>query len=449
MKRILIYSHDTYGLGNIRRMAAIAEHLVRSHDDYAVMILSGSPMLQAFRLSERIDYIKLPCLQRDEAGHYDTRYLPMSPDAIVALRARLILDAVTGFCPDLILVDKKPTGVNNELMPLLDYLGTRQDRPDLVLVLREILDTPESTREVWERNGYHDIVRDYYQRVLVLGPQSVFDTAREYGFPASTRKRLDHCGYVRKQHPIRSADTVRASLGFTSRHMAVLTTGGGQDGERLLQAGLSGLPPRLDALDLDLLVVLGPQLPADRAAVLKRQAQDKPRVHLLDFTDDMASYLNAADLVISMAGYNTVTETLGLGKQSVLVPRVAPGQEQLIRATCIEKLGCATLIHPDDLSADALYDAVHSRLFGLGTDAYFPRIDIDALDDVDRRLTRMLDKRSQRRHTLRVPLPTNGAIRTARGHSSYTDLDVYRARRGLSAAALDTADNDHPVRELA
>jgi predicted glycosyltransferase len=30
VKRILIYSHDTFGLGNIRRMLEVARHLVAS-----------------------------------------------------------------------------------------------------------------------------------------------------------------------------------------------------------------------------------------------------------------------------------------------------------------------------------------------------------------------------------------------------------------------------------
>jgi len=68
MKKILVYSHDTYGLGNIRRMLSVVEHLVKNDPDVCALILSGSPMMQAFRLSPRIDYIKLPCLTRAQNG---------------------------------------------------------------------------------------------------------------------------------------------------------------------------------------------------------------------------------------------------------------------------------------------------------------------------------------------------------------------------------------------
>jgi predicted glycosyltransferase len=63
-RKIVVYSHDTFGLGNIRRMLVIAQSLVESDPNTSVLILSGSPMLHAFRIPPQIDYIKLPCLTR-------------------------------------------------------------------------------------------------------------------------------------------------------------------------------------------------------------------------------------------------------------------------------------------------------------------------------------------------------------------------------------------------
>jgi len=64
----MVYSHDTFGLGNIRRMLAICSHLHASIPDLSILIVSGSPMLQSFRVAQGIDYIKLPCLKRTEGG---------------------------------------------------------------------------------------------------------------------------------------------------------------------------------------------------------------------------------------------------------------------------------------------------------------------------------------------------------------------------------------------
>ena len=78
MKRILIYSHDTFGLGNIRRMLEVARHLVESSPQVSVLVITGSPMLHAFRIPARIDYVKLPCLSRNVEGRYGSRSLELS-----------------------------------------------------------------------------------------------------------------------------------------------------------------------------------------------------------------------------------------------------------------------------------------------------------------------------------------------------------------------------------
>ena len=115
MKRILIYTHDTYGLGNTRRMLAIARHLVQKDHDMCVLMVSGSSMLHTFRHGPRIDYIKLPCLSRDIRGKYQSRYLDYDYDKLLQLRGNMITSAFESFRPDLVLVDKKPRGVGSRV----------------------------------------------------------------------------------------------------------------------------------------------------------------------------------------------------------------------------------------------------------------------------------------------------------------------------------------------
>ena len=58
--RVLIYSHDTMGLGHLRRSRAIANSLVEKYDDLSVLILSGSPIIGSFDFSNRVDYVRIP-----------------------------------------------------------------------------------------------------------------------------------------------------------------------------------------------------------------------------------------------------------------------------------------------------------------------------------------------------------------------------------------------------
>ncbi|HJO71825.1 MAG TPA: hypothetical protein QGG32_03095, partial [Rhodospirillales bacterium] len=54
--RLLIYSHDTFGLGHLRRCRTIAHALVEQFKGLSVLILSGSPILGSFDFRTRVDY---------------------------------------------------------------------------------------------------------------------------------------------------------------------------------------------------------------------------------------------------------------------------------------------------------------------------------------------------------------------------------------------------------
>jgi predicted glycosyltransferase len=57
---------------------------------------------------------------------------------------------------------------------------------------------------------------------------------------------------------------------------------------------------------------------------------------------------------VTMGGYNSVCEVLSLEKRALIVPRVTPRREQLIRAERLRDLGVVDVLHPDDATADAL-----------------------------------------------------------------------------------------------
>ena len=87
-----------------------------------------------------------------------------------------------------------------------------------------------------------------------------------------------------------------------------------------------------------------------------------PNIVTFDFTPHLLNYLQAADLVVSMAGYNIITEILSLGKKAVVVPRHQPSQEQLIRAVRMENLGLLTAIAPKELTGSSLSQAIIKQL---------------------------------------------------------------------------------------
>ncbi|MEM9906462.1 MAG: glycosyltransferase, partial [Cyanobacteria bacterium P01_D01_bin.44] len=151
--RLMVYSHDAFGLGNLRRMLAICDYLLSCWPRLSILLVSGSPMLQGFRLPKGLDYIKLPCLNRGVSGELTAKYLGTSIEETVALRSQLIYSAAAHYKPDLLLVDKKPTGLKGELTSTLNYLQQHLPHTKRVLLLRDILDTPEKTTFEWHKLG--------------------------------------------------------------------------------------------------------------------------------------------------------------------------------------------------------------------------------------------------------------------------------------------------------
>ncbi len=361
--RLMVYSHDTFGLGNIRRMLAICNHLHKTVDDLSILIVSGSPMLQSFRVAAGIDYIKLPCLKRSESGELGVRFLPMGTDEIISLRRELLLATVISFKPDVLLVDKKPDGLAGELEPTLRHVRCALPDTTVNLVLRDILDSPEATIEEWTKRGYNNILHWYYDNILVLGSRHIFDICAEYKIPPALCRKVTYCGYVSREDHLQDKKKLRAGLGFSEDEEFVLVTaGGGEDGYTVLLRSIEAAQRFSSNQSIRTVVVTGPELSLDKRNSLAGVASRSSGISVVEFLPDMLSHMHAADVVVSMGGYNTICELATLNKRAVVVPRVQPVMEQAIRMERISDYGPFIAVSPIDLQANILSDAILTQL---------------------------------------------------------------------------------------
>lgn len=390
--RLMVYSHDTYGLGNISRMLAICSYLLKAIPNLSILVVSGSPMLHSFRLPQGLDYVKLPCLNRGESGQLSAKYLNTKTDETLKLRSEIILATAINFKPDMFLVDKKPDGIGGELKDTIKYLQCVLPETKLLLLLRDILDSPETTISEWKINEYHEAIYFYYNQILVVGMPEVFDLPKEYQFPDHTAKKVRFCGYIRKQPGLKPPRILRQELQIKADEQLVLVTpGGGQDGDYLIENYFASLEHLPESHKLKSVILCGPEMKASQKEAFYQTAQKYPQVQISEFTDDLMSYMEASDIVVSMGGYNTVTEILSLGKKSIIVPRVKPAKEQLIRAERLNQLGLVKMIHPDSLTPQDLMETIleqlnnsTSHLTGLS------RLDMDGLPQTTRYIYNLL-----------------------------------------------------------
>ncbi len=382
--KLIIYSHDAFGLGNIRRMLCICQSLLSSFPNASILVVSGSPALHNLEIPEGLDYIKLPCMGRDVAGKMMVKYLDTEVGEMVRLRSHLIRATIANFKPDLLIVDKKPDGLNGELRETIDYIKAHLPKTRLVLLLRDILDAPEVTTEQWQQRGYYRLIEACYDQIWVVGTPEVFDVRREYQMPIGVASKVAFCGYIRREKGRVPRSLLRQELEVQPDESLVLVTpGGGGDGYSLINTYLQSISRLPQPRKLRSLIISGPEMPRSQRETLAKMANSLPNVQLMDFTNDSVSYLDAADLVVSMGGYNTTIEILSLRKRAIVVPRVEPVQEQWIRAERMAKLGLFHVIHPDQLTPKRLMEGIRAELqHSSKTVAIGSRLDMEGLSRI-------------------------------------------------------------------
>lgn len=352
--KILLYSHDTFGLGNIRRTLLLSQTLVAQYPKATLLIVTGSPMIHAFRIPTRIDYIKLPCLDRTRADSYEPAFLKSRVAEVATMRRGVLNESVLGFGPDLMIVDKRPGGVGGELLDVLRTLRARRLPPRIVVGIRDILDEPQATLASLKRTRDLATIAHYYDEVWIYGVRELFDPVVEYRFPPEVAAKTRFCGYLKRA-------TVPAVV-HTGPPRVLVTTGGGGDGTELIDTYLAGLLALPRRVALDTTVVFGPQMPERARSALLERYGSLADVRFVEFEPDLSTRYAEADLVVSMAGYNTVCELLSWGLRAVLVPRAEPVREQLLRARLLAARGIFDCVEPADLQPSVLMDRVLSAL---------------------------------------------------------------------------------------
>ena len=352
-RRIMFYSHDTFGLGHLRRSRALATALTETDGNTSAIILTGSPVAGRFTFPERVDHIRLPGVTKLPDGSYVSQTLGLDIDDTTSLRAGLIQTAIEQYEPDLLIVDKEPTGFRGELLPTLEWLRLR-GRTRTVLGLRDVLDEPEVLAAEWERKGAVQAAEHLYDELWVYGVRDVYDPTEGLPLSDETRARMHWTGYLRREV---------TDVAETPKDPYVLITpGGGGDGAAMVSLVLSAYEQDPD-LSPNALLIYGPFLSGDvRDAFDARVAKLNGRVTASGFDSRIEPLFAGAEGVVSMGGYNTFCEVLSFDKRAVIVPRTVPRLEQWIRASRAEQLGLVRMLDEtrDGMTTEAMIAAIRN-----------------------------------------------------------------------------------------
>ncbi|ACK68193.1 conserved hypothetical protein [Rippkaea orientalis PCC 8801] len=382
--RIALYSHDTMGLGHKRRNLLIAQSLASSALNADILMISGMSEMTQVGTHPNIEYLTLPALYKTSEGDYQARRLAMSLDEIIHLRSQVIRTAIKNFQPDVFIVDNVPRGAMGELNDTLKYLRN-QGNTLCILGLRDILDTPDVINRNWKKVNNEKAIRRYYNALWVYGDPTVYNLVKEYQFEPDIARKVYYTGYLDQRIRRNYSQTEqKQSLTLSSGRLALCLVGGGQDGSNLAETfAQTQLPTNMQGV-----ILAGPLMPRHLRQQLKEYTASRPNLQVLDYVSEPTFLLEKADIVVAMGGYNTTCEILSFEKPSLIVPRIEPREEQLIRAQRLQELGLVDMLHPNHLTPQALSQ-------WLSQEAKTPKVhqtlDFQGLNRIPQLVAEMLD----------------------------------------------------------
>ncbi len=384
--RVLIYSHDSFGLGHLRRCRTIANELVSRRKGLSVLILSGSPIIGSFDFRARVDFVRVPGVIKLRNGEYSSLSLHMQIGELLAMRASIIRHTAEVFKPDIFIVDKEPLGLRGEIqdtLPQLKRAGTR-----LVLGLRDVMDDADLLAREWARKHPVPALRELYDDIVVYGLAQVCEPLAGIELPDDVRSKLFYPGYLRATVPQARAGT--AVLPRLDEPYVLVTPGGGGDGEDLIDWVIRAYESEHD-LPFGALMIFGPFMSPRRRRGFRARIERLDRVQAITFDAHVEDLVAGAVGVVAMGGYNTFCEILSFDKPAIIVPRRRPRREQLIRASRAQELGLVRMLSDE---AGRSPQAMAAALRGLPAQprpsaAVVPGL-LEGLDNLDRLLDRWL-----------------------------------------------------------
>lgn len=388
--RILMYSHDTFGLGHLRRCRTIAHSLVENYRGLSVLIISGSTIAGAFDYRVRVDFVKIPSIIKLHNGDYTSIDRHTDLHETLEMRQSIIRHTAESFQPDLFIVDKEPLGLRGELEDTLSYLKTHGTT--LVLGLREVMDAPHLLKEEWAERDVLRKIGMFYDSIWVYGPEDFYDPLTGFDVSPAVRSRMHYVGFL--QRHISLADVPMREV---EANYILATTGGGGDGADLIH-NIFDAYHHDPSLTHKLLIVLGPFMPARKRRKLVKKGSAIPHVEIIEFDNRMENLIAGARAVVSMGGYNTFCEILSFDKPALIVPRITPREEQLIRAKRAAELGVIDMLLPAEAEDPARLAEALKRLPDRAPPSHVTsKLKLDGLEKITDLVGEWLEPGSQKR----------------------------------------------------
>jgi predicted glycosyltransferase len=358
--KVILYCQHVLGIGHLFRSLEICKAL----SDHEIILVSGGPRIST-DMANYIQEVRLPDLQmnREFKGLFSTQS-NATLDQIKEERKARLFALLEKEKPDVFLIELYPFGrkaFRFELDPVLQAIDDqRLSCGSVVCSVRDILVEKED-RDKHEIRAVTTLNR-YFNAVLVHADPQLVKISETFSHFDQITIPVDYTGYIAPRPSPDAAKMIRERLKIGEDEILIVASaGGGHVGGPVLAAVIQAFGRLKVKSPCHLKVFTGPFLDQSEFDDLKGNAGDNVQVER--FAVDFLSFLAAADLSVSMAGYNTTMNILASGVPALVWP-FRQNREQRVRAGRLADLGALKVLEDEDLHPDRLATIMDQWILG-------------------------------------------------------------------------------------
>ena len=348
--KIFFYCQHVLGIGHLFRSLEIC----RALSAHEVVLITGGPPI-AMDLPENVRSFHLPELQMDSGFKgLSSPDQQLSVEQVIERRKQDILALFETEKPDIFLVELYPFGrkaFRFELDPVLEAIAeNRRASCKVICSVRDILVEKEDQRRHEDRAL--KTLNQFFDAVLVHSDPRLIKLEETFFRSDDLKIPIVYTGFISQPCPTGARKITRAQLGLDeSQKLIIASAGGGSVGSVLLETVVEAFQHLSDGHQNYLRVYTGPYIAEKDFESLTRAAGQ--RVFVGKFNADFLPFLAAADLSVSMAGYNTSMNILATRVRALVWP-FSQNQEQVMRAGRLAEIGALKVISQQDLTPQRL-----------------------------------------------------------------------------------------------
>jgi len=349
--KILQYCQHVLGIGHFFRTLEIG----RALSGHEIVLVTGGAGIN-IHLPGHIQEVSLTSLSMDgEFKNFLTAEAQNTVLEIKQQRRQALFKLYKETAPDLFMIELYPFGRNAfsyEIDPILKGIRHRLLKPARVVCsLRDILVDKKKYTPSYEARVAASLNR-YFDALLVHADPALLRLDETFGRVDAITLPIVYTGFVTPMPPAGARATLRKRLGIKDTDpLIVASLGGGRVGESLLEAVIEAFSSRGSLNKGFLQVFAGPLMDPEKYSRIEGYSGEG--IGVKRFTPDFPSYLAAADLSVSMAGYNTCMNVLAAGVPALVWP-FSQNREQRLRAERLASAGNLKVLHQEDITPGRL-----------------------------------------------------------------------------------------------